>query len=102
MLAPSLPGRSHPVNLVVRGTSPPGQGTDNHALLVKDVEVPPLHRFDMIIASDFLLEHIALLLPELWGLLHRNYEGIVLLFERRADYSPGFPQSQQAMKYFFR
>ncbi|MEY4692496.1 MAG: hypothetical protein RIT19_2821 [Verrucomicrobiota bacterium] len=51
VLAATLPGRGHTVHLAVVATASPRQGTHDYALHVEDVEVPPLHRLDMVVAG---------------------------------------------------
>jgi hypothetical protein len=48
VLAPPLPRRGHTVHLAVVAKASPRQGTNDHALLVEEVEMPPLHRLDMV------------------------------------------------------
>ena len=51
VLAGTLLGRGQTVHLAVVATASPRQRTHDHALLVEDVEVPPLHRLDMVVTG---------------------------------------------------
>jgi hypothetical protein len=51
VLAAPLLGRSHTVHLDVIATPAPRQRADDHALLVEDIQMPPLHRLDMVVAG---------------------------------------------------
>src|SRR5262249_13057376 len=49
--AAPFPRRRDPINLSAVAAPASWRRTHNHALLVEDVEVAPLHRFDMVIAT---------------------------------------------------
>ena len=54
VLAAALLGRSYTLQLAVVTTASPRHGTHNHALLVDDVQMPPLHRLDTVVAGSTL------------------------------------------------
>lgn len=51
VLATPLPGRGHTVHLAVIAMASLRQGTHHDTLLVKDVQMPPLHLLDMVLAG---------------------------------------------------
>jgi hypothetical protein len=75
VLAATLPGRCNTVDLAIVTTASPRQRTDDHALLVEDVEVPPLHRLDMVVTGHRGPGSIALLRPQRLRHLDLQHEG---------------------------
>ena len=94
MLAPAFPRWSHSIDLAILLAQAARERADDHTFLIEDIEVSPLHRFDVIVARDPLLQTSALLWPELGRLLHRDHKGVVLLLELSADYFPRISESQ--------
>jgi hypothetical protein len=75
VLAATLPGRGHTVDLAVFATASPRQRTHDYALLVKNVEVPPLHRLDMVVAGHRGPGARAFFRPQLRPCLNLQQEG---------------------------
>ena len=98
VLAATLPGRGHTVHLAVVATASSRQRTDDHALLVEDVEVPPLHRLDMVVAGHRGPGSGALLRPQLGRLLNLQHEGRRTCLKPRLHHTPGFAKPQQLSK----
>ena len=102
VLAATLPGRGHTVHLAVVATASSRQRTDDHALLVEDVEVPPLHRLDMVVASHRGPGSVALLRPQSSGLLNLQYEDRGTCLKPRLSHTPSFAKPQQLSKRLLR
>ncbi len=98
VLAASLPGRSHTVRLAVVATASPRQGTHDHALLVENVEVPPLHRLDMVMAGNRCSGSGAFLRPQRSRFLDLQYGGRRTCLKPRLNHTPGFARPQQLSK----
>ncbi len=101
-LAAPLPRQGHTVNLAVVATASPRQGTDDQALLVEDVEVPPLHRFDMVVAGHRGPGARAFLRPQRSPLLDLQYEGRGTCLKPRLNHTPDFAKPQQLSKRLLR
>ena len=101
VLVASVPGRCDSIDLAVVATASPRQRTDDHTLLNEDVEVPPLHRLDMVVAGDRGPGSSALLRPQRSRLLDRQHEGRRTCLKPRLDYSPRTPKPQQLSKRLF-
>ncbi len=101
-LAAPLPRQGHTVNLAVVATASPRQGTDDHALLVEDVEVPPLHRFDMVVAGHRGPGARAFLRPQRGRILDLQHEGRRTCLKASLDYTPSLPKPQQLSKRLLR
>ena len=56
--------RGHTIHLAVVATPASRQSAANHALLVEDVQVPPLHRFDMVVIDNLGARADAFLRPQ--------------------------------------
>src|SRR5260370_36541391 len=95
MLPPPLPGRWHPVTAPILAAPASGQGAHDHALLVEDVEVPPLHRLNVVITGDRLPAPGGLFSPQSLGFAHTNHKRIPFHFVVSTDHSPTRTQSQQ-------
>ena len=102
VLAAPLPGRGHTVNLAVVATASPRQGTHDYALLVENVEVPPLHRLDMVVAGHRGPGARAFLRPQRGRLLDLQQEGRGTCLKPRLDYTPSLPKPQQLSKRLLR
>jgi len=100
MLAASLPGRSDTVHLAVVATASSRQRTNDHALLVEDVEVPPLHRLDMVVTGHLGASPSAFFRPQLGGLLDAQDERRGTGLEARFHHSPCLTKPQQLSKCF--
>jgi len=98
VLAASLPGRSDTIHLAVVATAASRQRTNDHALLVEDVEVPPLHRLDMVVTGHLGASPSAFFRPQLGGLLDAQDERRGTGLEARFHHSPGFAKPQQLSK----
>src|SRR5437870_9818127 len=102
MLAPPFPRRGHSINRSVLAAPASRQRAHNHALLVKYVQMPPLHRLNVVVAAHRLPALGALLRPQCFGLLDANHKRVALHFIVGADHFPAQPQSQQFLKRLFR
>ncbi len=98
VLAATLPGRCDSIDLAIVATAPSRQRTDDHAFLVEDVEVPPLHRLDMVVAGHRGTGAGALLRPQTIRLLDLQYEGRRTRLKPRLQHTPGFAKPQQLSK----
>ena len=88
MFAAPFPRRSHPINFPILTALASRQRADNHALLIEDVEMPPLHRLDMIVTRHWMPVLGAFLRPNGFGFLHANHKCVLLRFILGAGHSP--------------
>ncbi len=98
VLAAPLPGRSHTVHFAVVASAPPRQGTHDYELLVENVEVPPLHRLDMVVAGHRGPGARAFLRPQRGRLFDLQHEGRRTCLKPRLNHTPGFAKPQQLSK----
>ena len=102
VLAATLPRRGHTLHLAVVATASPRQRKHDHALLVENVEVPPLHRLDMVVAGHRGPGARAFLRPQRGRLLDLQQEGRGTCLKPRLDYTPSLPKPQQLSKRLLR
>ena len=98
VLAATLPGRGDSIDLAIVATASSRQRTDDHALLVEDVEMPPLHRLDMVVSGHLRPRPGAFLRPQLAALLCPQDERPGTGFEPRFHNSLRLPKPQQLSK----
>ncbi len=102
VLAAPLPGRGHTVHLSVVATASSRQGTHDYALLFKNVEVPPLHRLDMVVAGHRGPGARAFLRPQRGRLLDLQHEGRRTCRKPRLHYTPSLTKPNQLSKSLLR
>src|SRR5260221_8054555 len=102
MFTAPFPGRRNPVNLSAVATPASWQRADDHAFLVEYVEMAPLHRFDMVVATDRLTTLGTLLRPQRIGLANTEHKSILRRLIFGAHNLPTRSKSQQLLKRLFR
>jgi hypothetical protein len=102
MFTAPFPRRRDPIDLSAAAAPASRQRTHNHALLVEHVEVAPLHRFDMVMATHRLTAFGTLLRPKRFGLANTDYKSVLVCFIFGAHNLPTRPKSQQLLKRLFR
>ncbi len=98
VLAAPISGQCDSIDLAVVATASSRQRTDNHALLVEEVKVPPLHRLEMVVAGHRGPGSVAILRPQRSRLLDLQYEGRRTCLKPRLQHTPGFAKPQQFSK----
>ncbi len=102
VLAAPLLRWGHTVHLAVVTTSPPWQPTQDDALLVRDVEVPPLHRLDMVVAGHRGPGPSTHLRPQVRLFLHPQQEGLGTCLKLNLHDTPCHTKPQQLPKRLLR
>jgi hypothetical protein len=102
VLAATLSGRGYTVHLAIVAVASSRQRTDDHALLVKDVEVTQLHRFDLFVAGHRVPGARAFLRPQRGRLLDLQPKGRRTCLKPGLDYTPSLPKPQQLSKRLLR
>jgi len=102
VLATPLPGQNHTVHLPVVATASTRHGTDDKLLLVEDVEMPLVHRLDMVVAGHRGPAPRALFRPQLGRLFDLQYERRGACLHASFDYTPNLPKPQQLSVRVFR
>jgi hypothetical protein len=102
VLAAPLPRWGHTVHLAVIATASPRQGTHDDALLVEDVEVPPLHRFEMVVTGNLGTGPSTLLRPQVRRFLHLQEESRGTCLKPSTHDTPCLTQPQQLPKRLLR
>ncbi len=78
------------------------QGTNDHALLVEDIEMKPLHRIDMVVAGDRAPGSGNLLRAHLESRFNLQDEPCGDCIKPCLDSSPSLPKTLQLSKSFLR
>ena len=102
VLAASLPRRSHTIHLTVIAPAPPWQSAHDHALLVEDIQMPPLHRLDVVVADHRGSCPSTFLRPQLGRFLNLQEKCGGLRLKPRLHYLPALPKPKQLSKGLFR
>ena len=102
VLAASFPRRSHTIHLTVIAPAPPWQSAHDHALLVGDIQMPPLHRLDMVATDHRGSCPSTLLRPQVRSFLHLQEKCGGLWLKPRRHHMPALPKPQQLSKGLFR
>jgi hypothetical protein len=102
VLAAPLPGRGHSVHRAVVPTAAAGQREQDDAILVEDVQMAPLQRFDVVIAGHRGSCPRTLLRPQVRRFLHFQHERRGVRVKPCLHHTPGLTQPQQLSKRLLR
>ena len=102
VLAAPLSERSGTLHPAIVTTASPRQRKDDHPLLVEDVQVPPLHRLDMVVAGNRGPGSGSLLRPQRGSLLNLQHEPCGACIKRRLNYSLSTLNPQKLAKRLIR
>ena len=94
VLAASFPRRGHTIHLTVVATKSPWQRAHDHTLLVADIQMPPLHRLDMVVAGHLSSCPSTFLRPQLGRFLHLQEKCRGLRLKPRLQNPPTLPKPQ--------
>jgi hypothetical protein len=102
VLAAPLPLWGHTVHLAVIAAAFSRQSAHDDALLVENVEVPRLHRLDMVAAGHMGPGPSTLLRPQVRRLLHLQKEGRGTCLKLSLPNTPCLSKLQQLNKHFLK
>ena len=95
-------GQACTTTIIIPSTSPPRQSTHDHALLVEDIQMPPLHRLDVVVTGHRGSCPSPFLRPQLGRFLNLQEKCGGLRLKPRLHHPPALPKPQQLSKGLFR
>src|SRR3954469_8454304 len=101
MFAQAFPGRANAMNVAATAAPGPWQLTADMAVMLENIEMPPLQSLGVIIAKDLPVVFGATeLLPKPWRLFDLHEDAIVFIEAAIRD-RPLIAQAQHLMEEFF-